>query len=185
MAILDVQLERLLCKRCGHEFVPRRTPVKSCPQCKAGWDEPRRRGNLRLRWQLEYVLHHLAEQTQEAAAPLACTLERTKGGKGKGLCLLVSDGSTSRVIAQAAIRPEGCRLLGHEHQSCVVLRVRCRLLDVQKQPLLEHVRAGSSFGAENEVQVACAEVGDSGYQVALLALTQAAKAAVKQTHRGS
>jgi len=182
MPILDVQLETLHCKRCGHEFVPRRTPVKNCPKCKAGWDEPRRRGNLQLRWQLEYILHRLAEQTQEAALPIVCTLERTKGGKGKGLCFLVTDGSTSRCIAQASIRPQGSRALGDGRQSCVVLRVRCRFLDVRKQPLSEYVHAGSSFGVENEVQVACAEVGDSGYQVALFALTQAAKAVVKQTH---
>lgn len=37
-------LPRLKCRRCGHEWVPRKLDVRECAKCKSAyWDTPRRK----------------------------------------------------------------------------------------------------------------------------------------------
>jgi len=40
-----VEVKRLVCQRCGHYWIPRKTVVTICPKCKSPyWDRPREGG---------------------------------------------------------------------------------------------------------------------------------------------
>ena len=34
---MDIEIKKLECKRCGHEWVPRQREVRICPKCKSAW----------------------------------------------------------------------------------------------------------------------------------------------------
>jgi len=40
----EIQLpERLECKRCGHQWIPRQKEIRICPKCKSPyWDRPKK-----------------------------------------------------------------------------------------------------------------------------------------------
>ena len=40
---MKIKLQKFKCKRCGHEWVPRKKDVRQCPYCKSAyWDKTRR-----------------------------------------------------------------------------------------------------------------------------------------------
>jgi Zn finger protein HypA/HybF involved in hydrogenase expression len=40
---MNINLPKLQCRRCGHEWTPRQTDVRICPRCKsASWDKPKK-----------------------------------------------------------------------------------------------------------------------------------------------
>jgi len=42
---VKVQIPKLKCQRCGHEWVPRQPEVKICPKCKSKyWNVPKEGG---------------------------------------------------------------------------------------------------------------------------------------------
>jgi len=36
---MKVKLNQLNCKRCGHQWLPRKTEVRQCPKCKTAYWE--------------------------------------------------------------------------------------------------------------------------------------------------
>ena len=37
-----INLPKLICQKCGHEWVPRQDEVRQCPNCKSvWWDQPK------------------------------------------------------------------------------------------------------------------------------------------------
>jgi Zn finger protein HypA/HybF involved in hydrogenase expression len=39
---MEIKVKTLKCKRCGHEWIPRKADVRLCPHCKtAYWDVER------------------------------------------------------------------------------------------------------------------------------------------------
>lgn len=34
---MKIKVSKLKCKRCGHEWVPRKDEVRICPDCKSAW----------------------------------------------------------------------------------------------------------------------------------------------------
>jgi len=46
---MDVELVKLKCKSCEWEWLPRHSPVKTCPRCKSKfWNEGRQRRRVVL-----------------------------------------------------------------------------------------------------------------------------------------
>lgn len=40
---MKIKLLKLKCKRCGHQWIPRKIEVRICPKCKSPyWDRARR-----------------------------------------------------------------------------------------------------------------------------------------------
>ena len=38
-----IKIEKLKCKRCGHEWTPRQEEIRICPRCKSPyWDRERK-----------------------------------------------------------------------------------------------------------------------------------------------
>lgn len=45
---MKIDIQKLLCKRCGHEWVPKIVEVRICPKCKSAyWDKEKRDVNSR------------------------------------------------------------------------------------------------------------------------------------------
>ena len=176
----NIQLPVLACQHCGHEWIPRIASLsRRCPKCKTPfWNRPRRRGNEGLRILLLGILADLAEQTGRAVKPTECILEQTRGATAYHL--RVPGRSSRQVIAQAHLRPEGSRTLGVGGEPCVVVRVYAQFLDVTRPPLSEHFYPTASYGVQGtgELQVAIRRMGDESFQIALAALTQAARAVI-------
>ena len=41
---MKIRIRTLKCKRCGHEWVPRKRDVRICPRCKSAfWDEEKKK----------------------------------------------------------------------------------------------------------------------------------------------
>ena len=41
---MKIKLQKLKCKRCGYEWVPRKEEVRLCPRCRSPyWDRDRKR----------------------------------------------------------------------------------------------------------------------------------------------
>lgn len=41
---MEVTVKQIECKRCGHVWTPRKTPVRLCARCRSSyWDVPRTR----------------------------------------------------------------------------------------------------------------------------------------------
>ena len=39
---MNIEVSELCCKRCGHQWVPRKKEVRVCPRCKSPyWDKER------------------------------------------------------------------------------------------------------------------------------------------------
>ena len=34
---MQIKVQILECKRCGHNWIPRKTEVRMCPKCKSAW----------------------------------------------------------------------------------------------------------------------------------------------------
>ncbi|MBT9164868.1 MAG: hypothetical protein DDT23_00879 [candidate division WS2 bacterium] len=44
----NIELKQLLCKRCLHEWLPRKTEVRTCPKCRSPyWDRKKERPYVR------------------------------------------------------------------------------------------------------------------------------------------
>lgn len=42
MSAIEVKMVKLRCQKCEHEWIPRKSDVRLCPNCKtAYWDVPR------------------------------------------------------------------------------------------------------------------------------------------------
>jgi len=42
---MKIKLQKLKCKRCGYEWIPRKDEVRLCPRCRSPyWDKERKRG---------------------------------------------------------------------------------------------------------------------------------------------
>lgn len=42
---MEIILKHLICKRCDHDWYPRKTEVRICPKCKSPyWDRPKKKG---------------------------------------------------------------------------------------------------------------------------------------------
>ena len=40
---MEIQIQKLKCKRCGHEWVARKPNVRVCPKCKSPyWDKDKK-----------------------------------------------------------------------------------------------------------------------------------------------
>ena len=41
---MKIELQKLLCKRCGYKWTPRKTEIRICPKCKSPyWDRERKK----------------------------------------------------------------------------------------------------------------------------------------------
>lgn len=41
---MKIDLEKIVCRRCGHAWIPRKTEVRICPKCKSRhFDKPRKK----------------------------------------------------------------------------------------------------------------------------------------------
>lgn len=46
---MNIIIKPIECKRCGHQWVPRKAEVRQCPQCKSVWfDKEKRSKNSRV-----------------------------------------------------------------------------------------------------------------------------------------
>jgi len=47
---MKIKIEKqLICKRCKHEWTPRKEEVRICPKCKSPyWDRERKNGNKKM-----------------------------------------------------------------------------------------------------------------------------------------
>jgi len=37
-----IELPKLICQKCGHEWIPRQGEIRQCPKCKSvWWDMPK------------------------------------------------------------------------------------------------------------------------------------------------
>ena len=44
---MKVEIKEIVCKRCGHKWIPRKTEVRICAKCKSPyWDKERRINKL-------------------------------------------------------------------------------------------------------------------------------------------
>lgn len=44
---MKMKIKKVMCKRCGHEWVPRQSEIRTCPKCKSPyWDRKRKRKKL-------------------------------------------------------------------------------------------------------------------------------------------
>jgi len=34
---MKIKLPKLNCKRCGHEWIPKKEEIRQCPKCKSAW----------------------------------------------------------------------------------------------------------------------------------------------------
>ena len=34
---MKIQITKLVCKRCGHKWVPKKEEIRQCPKCKSVW----------------------------------------------------------------------------------------------------------------------------------------------------
>jgi predicted Zn-ribbon and HTH transcriptional regulator len=40
--MVDVKVNVLVCKKCGHKWINRKIDVRQCPKCKSAyWDKPK------------------------------------------------------------------------------------------------------------------------------------------------
>jgi len=47
---MDIKVQVLGCKRCGHHWTPRQTQVRVCPKCKSPyWDKEKGNGKQQKR----------------------------------------------------------------------------------------------------------------------------------------
>jgi len=44
---MKIKIEKLMCKRCGYEWYPRKPEVRICPKCKSAyWDRTRKAARM-------------------------------------------------------------------------------------------------------------------------------------------
>ena len=44
---MKVKINKLDCRRCNHQWTPRKDDVRMCPKCKSiNWDKPRKEHNM-------------------------------------------------------------------------------------------------------------------------------------------
>ena len=43
---MKINIQKLKCKRCGHEWIPKKEEIRQCPKCKSSWWDKEKGDNL-------------------------------------------------------------------------------------------------------------------------------------------